>query len=206
MADDHMRGRAALRDTMQFAGVDDDLRLLHRVIARDVAAFEELYRRHHRRLVALVARLTRRPDIAEDVTNEAMLVLWRRADSFRGAARVSTWLCGIAYRLALKRLGQTQRHEGSVDLDAVELVDPVSPEQRVGEAEMGARLRRAIDDLPPAQRAVIELTFFHGCSQSEIATLLGCPEGTVKSRMFHARQRLRAALGGERSDCEEMIQ
>ncbi|MEO1089125.1 MAG: sigma-70 family RNA polymerase sigma factor [Pseudomonadota bacterium] len=183
---------------MRSVGADatslDDLRLLQRVVGGDVEAFDRLYRRHHGRLVGLVTRLTRRPDLAEDVTNEAMLVLWRRADSFRGAARVSTWLCGIAYRLALKRLGQAERHTGSVDLDDVDLVEPTSPETLAGAAQLGRHLRAALDDLAPAQRAVVELTFFHGCSQEEIARLLDCPEGTVKSRMFHARQRLRHIL------------
>ena len=172
----------------------DDVELMRLIVAGDVAAFEQLYRRHHARLVALVSRLTRRPDLAEDIGNEAMLVAWQRAASFRGAARVSTWLCGIAYRLALKRLGQAQRHDGAVDIDTVEVADPVSVENRAAEAQLQRILQRAVASLPPPQRAVVELTFYHGCSQAEVAELLECPEGTVKSRMFHARQRLRQTL------------
>ena len=185
------------------AAAVDDAELMRHVVDRDVVAFEQLYRRHHGRLVALVARLTRRPDLAEDIGNEAMLVAWQRADSFRGAARVSTWLCGIAYRLALKRLGQHRRHD-AVDLDSVELVDPVSVEGRAQDAQIGRLLQAAVAALPPSQRAVVELTFYHGCSQAEIAELLDCPEGTVKSRMFHARQRLRQTLRRTVGEFEEI--
>ncbi len=185
------------------ATADDDAELMRLVVERDVRAFERLYRRHHARLVGLVVRLTRRPDLAEDIGNEAMLVAWQKADSFRGAARVSTWLCGIAYRLALKRLGQQQRHDGALDIDEVDVADPVSIEGQAQDAQIARLLQTAVAALPAAQRAVVELTFYHGCSQAEIAEMLDCPEGTVKSRMFHARQRLRLALRKQARELEE---
>ncbi len=164
------------------------------MIARDVEAFEALYRKHHQRLVRLVTRMTRRAELADEIANEAMLVLWQRAPSFRGASQVSTWLCGIAYRLALKRLDRDRRRPDRVELADATEVDPLSPERVVADGQLHARLQRAVAALPASQQAVIELTFVHGCSYAEIARLLDCPVGTVKTRMFHARARLRHAL------------
>lgn len=180
-----------------------DERLVERVVGHDVAAFELLYRKHYDRLVALVARMTRRAEVAEEVADEAMLVLWRKPQSFRGASRVSTWLCGIAYRLALKRLTRARRQPDLVDLEAVELVDPLSPERVASATERHRLLMRAMAELPPAQLAVVELTFVHGCGYQEIAELLDCPVGTVKTRMFHARLRLKRVLGDGGAEGED---
>jgi len=175
-----------------------DEALLERVVARDVRAFETLYRKHHGRLVGLVTRLTRRAELGDEVANEAMLVLWQRAPDFRGASRVSTWLCGIAYRLALKRLARDSRRPETVEIAEDHGVDTRSPEHAYAEVQSHDRLRRAIAALPPAQRAVVDLTFAEGCSYPEIAELLDLPLGTVKTRMFHARTRLRHALETDR--------
>lgn len=175
-----------------------DEALLERVVARDVRAFETLYRKHHGRLVGLVTRLTRQAELGDEVANEAMLVLWQRASDFRGASRVSTWLCGIAYRLALKRLARDGRRPETVEIAEDHGVDTRSPEHAYAERQRHDRLRRAIAALPPAQRAVVDLTFAEGCSYPEIAELLDLPLGTVKTRMFHARTRLRHALETDR--------
>lgn len=175
--------------------------LLERIVQRDVDAFEALYRRHHARLAALVRRLTRCAELADEIANEALLVVWQKASSFRRQAQVSTWLCGIAYRLALKRLTRARTTPTTVDLDDAVLVEPISPEHLAVEAERHRRLLAGMARLPAAQRAVIELTFVHGCSYAEIAALLECPVGTVKTRMFHARARLKAVIGD--NECDE---
>ncbi len=90
---------------------ESDRLLLDRVVAGDRDAFRDLYIAYHRRLARFLTRLTRRYELAEEIINDTMWVVWRRADKFRGDSRVSTWIIGIAYRRALKSLksrGQRQ--------------------------------------------------------------------------------------------------
>jgi RNA polymerase sigma factor (sigma-70 family) len=116
-----------------------------------------------------------------------------KAGSYDRSAKVSTWILAIAYRQALKALR-------GVD-DAVEFTEARAdgadggPEGAVLEAELRARLRRALGGLSPEHRAVIELTYYLGYSCAEIAAIMECPVDTVKTRMFYARRRLKGLLG-----------
>ncbi len=170
---------------------DDDRRLLAAVAEGDRNAFDRLYRRHHPALYRFAWRLVEDPSDAAEVVNEAMLVAWRSASSFRGEARVSTWLFGIAFRIARKRTKRTQQAPKLVPLDDVEVEAPDCPEAEAVRGQAAAVLNAAIASLGPVQRAVVELTFMHGLSYPEIAEVLRCPVGTVKTRMFAARAQLR---------------
>lgn len=167
--------------------------LMRLIVARDRVAFETLYRMYYRRLVRFLDRLTRRPDLIEEVLNDTMLAVWTRAATFNHASRVSTWIFAIAYRQALKRVQRGDRpvaarmeEEAGVDLD--------SPETRLMQTQSTARLRSAMDRLPFEQRMVVELTYFHSYGYPEIAVIMDCPTDTVKTRMFHARRKLRLML------------
>lgn len=173
---------------------DRDGALVARVARGDEAAFEALFRRHHRALYGFARRLTGRDDMADEIAGEALDVLWRRAGAFRGEARVTTWLFGVVYRLALKARGRAARRAEDA-LEADDHVDPAAEAHGVEAAFRRAEVARALDRLTPEHRAVIELTYYHGLSVREIAAALGRPEGTVKTRMMHARARLRALLG-----------
>ena len=169
-------------------------RLLERIRQRDRGAFEELYRLYAPRLFGYVLRLTRRPDLVEEVTDDVLLVVWRQADRFAGRSRPSTWIFGIAYRKAMKALRRQRRRR-----DTDPLPEPVrsaseGPEGRTLRRERAEALSRALAELSPEQRAVIELTYYQGFSCRETAEALGCPEGTVKTRMYYARRRLRGLL------------
>lgn len=173
--------------------------LLDRVRAGDRRAFEALYRSYHGRLSRFLHRMLRRPHLVEEVLNDAMMVVWQRPDGFDGRSRFSTWLFGIAYRQALAAL---RKLDEPVDDERVETVDEVSRTPSTGvEAE---RVRRGLADalatLSPAHRAVVELTYYQEFGYREIAEIMGCPPDTVKTRMFHARRNLRAALPGEPGD------
>lgn len=172
----------------------DDDELIARVARGSDSAFETLCRRHHRKLYAFARRLTGRDDLADDIAGEALDVLWRRAGTFRGESQVSTWLLGVVYRLAMKAHARSTRR-AEEELDAETLADPAAEADGVEAAFQRAEILRALDRLTPAHRAVIELTYYHGLSVGEIAIALGCPEGTVKTRMMHARSRLRRLLG-----------
>jgi RNA polymerase sigma-70 factor (ECF subfamily) len=170
--------------------------LLRRVAAKDRVAFEELYHRYYPRLFGYVFRLTRRADLVEEVLNDAMLAIWTHAARFAGRSRPSTWIFGIAHHKALKALGRLRPHQQATgeeprDSDALE---PLGPDSLLDRRELRGLLGQALRRLSTEQRAVVELTYFHDFSYQEIAQILDCPVNTVKTRMFHARRRLRDLL------------
>lgn len=177
----------------------EELLLLEKIRAGDGAAFEKLYRLYHARLTHFLLKLVRRPQLVEEVLNDTMMVVWQRPDSFHGGSKLSTWVFAIAYRKALKGL---KRFDDPRDEDeAPERVsDEESPEDSSASVRRRSLLSRAMQDLSPAHRAVVDLTYYHELDYTEIATILGCPVGTVKTRMFHARRQLRHLLEGGLED------
>lgn len=175
-----------------------DLLLLQRVVKRDVYAFETLYRLYVRRLTRFLERVTRRPLAVEEVLDDTMMVVWDKAGTFSGQSKVSTWIFSIAYRKALKALRQLDEPIESDDNDAPSTDD--APEGPLLHYELREVLMNALVQLSPRHRAVVELVFFHGCAYGEIAQIVGCPIGTVKTRMFHALRRLRVMLADLRVD------
>jgi RNA polymerase sigma-70 factor (ECF subfamily) len=161
------------------------------IAAGDVAAFERLYRALYPRLFRFVLRVTGRLDGVEDVLSETMLAVWRGAAGYRGDTRASAWVFGIAYRQAVQAL---RRRGVAPDRPASEPADSACTEAAADAAALRQALRTALAALPADQRAAVDLTFYHGCSCGEVAAILGCPVGTVKSRMFQARMRLRPLL------------
>lgn len=171
---------------------DDDHALLARVAARDRRAFEILYRRYYRRLFGYLLKVTRRVEIVDEVLDDVMLVVWEKAHRFDGRSRPSSWILGIAYRKALKALSRLPA-EASLP-EPEDAVDPDGPERAAVERQVATTLDRALGEISPEQRAVVELTYYGGYSYREIAAIVGCPVNTVKTRMFHARRRLRELL------------
>jgi RNA polymerase sigma factor (sigma-70 family) len=176
----------------------DDETLLGEVAAGDRQAFEVLYRRFYRRLFGFLARFLNERGQIEEALDDVMLVVFRDAGRFEARSRVSTWIFGIAYRTA-----QHARRPRLADarLEAIESEEALAA--KAGTVDGGAprfELRQLIDRalalLSPEQRLVVELTYFEDCSYQEIAAIADCPVGTVKTRMFHARKRLKEILGG----------
>jgi len=176
----------------------DDVGLLQRVAAGDRAAFEALYRGYFPRLTRFLERVMRRPQAVEEVLNDAMLVVWRKADSFSGQSKVSTWIFAIAYRKALKAMKGLDEPVESDD-DASESPQP-GPEGHLMQKQLTEMLWDNIGRMSAEHRAVIELTYYHGYAYREIAQIMGCPIDTVKTRMFHARRRLRLMLSDRMED------
>ncbi len=175
------------------AGGDEvhERQLLQRIAAGDRAALEELYLAYHRRLARFLVRLTYRHELAEEIINDTLWIVWQRSGEFRGASRVSTWIVGIAYRRALQTLRHVSVRPGVAAID-----EPADPADPADEVERRDLLDRALATLPPEQRLVLELTYVLGHSCEEIATITDCPVNTVKTRMFHARRKLRELLPG----------
>lgn len=175
----------------QQAREDSDRRLLDRVAEGDREAFRELYIVYHRRLARFLVRLTRRYEIAEEVINDTLMVVWRKARDFRGDSRISTWIMGIAYRRALKTL----RSRGHQLLDAVPLdSEPLVAPDELGDSEIADWVLSGMQQLPTDQRLALEFAYGYGHSCEEIALIMDCPVNTVKTRLFHARTKLRALL------------
>jgi RNA polymerase sigma-70 factor (ECF subfamily) len=176
---------------------DDEFLLLQRIAAKERGAFEEIYALYYRRLFSYLFKLTRRAEMVEEVLNDVMLVIWNKAASFDGRSRPSTWIFGIAYHKAMKALAQRRPAEQATedrDREPLEPVDLEEPESMLARRQLATTVGRALLAISAEQRAVVELTYYYGLSYQEIAGIVGCPVNTVKTRMFHARRRLRDLL------------
>jgi RNA polymerase sigma-70 factor, ECF subfamily len=183
-----------LRDPQ--ASRPDDGALIARIRDGDRDALRQLYQVYSRRLSRFLARLTREPRLIEEIVNDTMLVVWQHAAEFRGDSQPSTWILGIAYRRALKALERDStaaRRSTAARESATALHGPVI-DALVASAELDDWLRAALEKLSPEHRMTLELAYFLGLSCEEIAKIAGCPEGTVKTRMFYARRQLRELL------------
>lgn len=188
----------------------DEVVLMGRVAAEQMDAFETLYRLYYPRLVRFLTGMTRRPALVEEILDDTMLVVWRRAHTYNPTAKVSTWIFGIAYRQALKALRQVDEVMTFRATDeGVEYVDTslsdagmshVSPDGALQQQQLRVHLDRALNGLTAEHRAVIEMTYYLGYACRDIALIMDCPVDTVKTRMFYARRRLRALLGTRREE------
>jgi len=186
----------------------EDVALIRRMCDADETALGALYDRWMRSLYSLVVHLLKDPDEAEDVVEETFWQAWRKASSYepsRGA--VSTWLLTIGRRRALDRLrAKARRREDSLTHEGRVLADMASaapdPSQTAEGAERRAHVLAALDELPDEQREVLELGYFQGLTQTEIAEATGQPLGTVKTRMRLAMQKLREPLSMYRESAQ----
>jgi RNA polymerase sigma factor (sigma-70 family) len=180
-------------------GRDRDQALMSRILARDIDAFEELYRVYRPRLTRFLSKLVHRPQIVEEVMNDTLMVVWDRAHSFNGASQLSTWIFGIAYRKAMKAVRRQDDPIEDPGADVRISLEP-TPEEAFGKQRAHTLLLIAISELSSDHRAVVEFTYFHEMGYREIAEIMNCPVDTVKTRMFHARRNLKRRLAGELAD------
>ena len=171
-----------------------DDQLLARIASGDEAALAALYDRYGRPSYALAVRILRDSQLAQDAVQEAFLGVWRTAAAFdprRGKA--STWLLTLVHRRAVDIVRREDRRRAAPIDDA-----PVASGDATDEAaellEQRREVQAALAVLTPAEREAIELAYYGGLSQSEIAERLGVPLGTIKSRMFAGLAKLRDAL------------
>jgi len=177
----------------------DDARLIERIAARDLRAFETLYRAYHPRLTRFLLNILRRPQLAEEALNDTLMVVWRRPERYNGASKVSTWIFAIAYRTALK--ARLRHDEPREDPGVLSRTSPeANPEEQIWQRQTHERLQSAMNQLSTDHRAVLDLTYFHEAGYREIAEIMDCPLGTVKTRMHHARMHLKQAMAGHLLD------
>jgi RNA polymerase sigma factor (sigma-70 family) len=182
---------AASRDLAHLS----DESLLSLVASSDDQALAELYDRFGRVAYGLALRILRDEALAQDAVQEAFLAIWRSADRFLAErAKASTWILTLVHRRSVDLVRREDRRRGEPLESAVE---PAAPETVEDEATLGFERRvvqEALSRLQPEQREALELGYYGGLTQSELAERLGLPLGTIKSRMFTGLSRLRELL------------
>lgn len=179
----------------RFSDDASDVVLLNRITQGDRDALRQLYNTYYHPLLRFIYRLTGKLELAQEGINDVMLVVWRTSHAFGGRSAVATWIMGIAYRKALKLLESSRRWSSriqSMDPTGFERFDAAA--EPTVDAELSDLLEHGLRQLSPEHRAVVELTYYYGCSYEEIALIANCPVNTVKTRMFHARAKLRKLL------------
>lgn len=192
---------AALAASGDIAGAEVDRQIVRRMAGGDHHALGELYDRHARLLYSLALRIVRERADAEDVLQEAFAQVWCQAERFEAArGTVAGWLVTVTRSRALDRLRQRRlQPAGVADFDgfAQTVPDPARGlDVQLATAEQAERVRLALAALQDDQRVPLELAYYEGLSQSEIAAKLGVPLGTIKTRMRQTLRRLRDALAG----------
>ena len=187
---------------------DSDLRLVERTVAGDQRAYELLVIKYQRRIERLVGRMVRDTDLVADITQETFLRAYRALYQFRGEAQFYTWLYRIAVNTAKKALVDMKRNpvvtesalRGSSDsedetsfLDR-ELISDETPETVLAAQEIAAAVNAAMEALPEDLRQAVTLREIEGLSYEEIAVAMECPIGTVRSRIFRAREAISARV------------
>ena len=169
--------------------------LVERTGKGDRDAFEQLYNIYRKRLFGYLFRVVGDATGAEDLAHEVLLEIWKNAGRFEGRSKVSTWIFGIAHNKALAAL---RKRRPMVDLDdSPEIVDERESVERAMElGEMKVLFRQYLTSLSTDHREVVELAFLQGLSYADCAEILECPVGTVKTRVFYAKQQLKNMASG----------
>jgi RNA polymerase sigma-70 factor (ECF subfamily) len=167
--------------------------LLHRIAEGDRAAFEAFFHAYERRVFRYLARFLDDEGLANEVASDVMVEVWHAAPRYAGRSKPSTWVFGIAHHKALDALRRTRREVFELRLAEPLPAERDEPERRAIESSTRAEIEAALATLSAEHRAVLHLTFVLGYAQAEIATIVDCPLGTVKTRVFHAKRALRNA-------------
>lgn len=166
----------------------EDRRLIERAAGGDRSALADLYRAYQPRLFRFVLRITRSYPVAEELVNDIMLDVWRQAGQFRGDSKLSTWILSIAYRKAC-RASAKKTLAIAADIEPEKL-----PDTSMSGLETEDWVSKCLDVLPAAQKLTVIMVFYLGLSYEEIARVSDCPVNTVKTRMFHARRKLKERM------------
>jgi RNA polymerase sigma-70 factor, ECF subfamily len=185
---------------------DSDWLLVQRTVAGDTRAFELLVIKYQRRIQRLIARMVRDGDLVEDIAQETFIRAYRALHQFRGDAQFYTWLYRIAVNTAKKFLLEMKRDptvsenalksddEDETSSPGNEPIEEETPESILAAREIAAVVNRALEDLPEDLRQAVTLREIEGLSYEEISQVMDCPIGTVRSRIFRAREAISAKI------------
>ena len=178
------------------AQATSDNMLLESIADGGRSAMHIFYSRHNLRVYRFVLRIVRNATLAEDLTSQVFLDVWRTARQFERRSQVCTWLLSIARFKALTALRQ-RRHEDIDQEHVLEIADQSdTPETSLERNKTSAILRACIAKLSAAHREIINLVYYHEKSVEEAGAIIGIPQSTVKTRMFYARKQLADLLRG----------
>jgi RNA polymerase sigma-70 factor, ECF subfamily len=171
-----------------------DESLLESIAAGDKLAMQVLFQRHNVRVYRFVLRLIGNPSLAEEIVGDVFLNVWRHAATFEAKCQVSTWLLAIARHKAVSVL--RRRSEAHLDDEmAATIVDPCDDAETVLDREDRSKIiRKCLTQLSPSHREIIDLVYYHEKSVDEVASIVGAPKSTVKTRMFYARNHMAKLL------------
>jgi len=171
-----------------------DEMLIQSIVKRDKYAMKVLFERHNVQVYRFVVRLTGEASLAEDIVSEVFLTAWCQADAFKSRSRVSTWLLAIARNKAYAARRRLPAAQLNGDIAAT-IVDPGNdPETAMLRSNRSTMMGKCLAELSPAHREIVDLVYYHEKSVKEVAHIVGIPEGTVKTRMFYARRRMKELL------------
>lgn len=172
---------------------DSESELLSRIHQGDRAAFKRLFSLYYQRLSRFLGRLTTDALLIEEIIDDTLMVVWRKAGDFDARSQVSTWILGIAHRVAMKEFARRSARARASGVDPAPLAHDVAGEEFDPQGvELRELIELALRRLTADHRAVLELAYVMGYSCAEIAAIVDCPVNTVKTRLFHARERMRA--------------
>lgn len=185
------------RDSSTTAQLDSELcRLIEKVAVRDEAALSTLYKRLSRTIYAFSLRRLSQPEAAEEVVVETMYEVWKSAPRFAGRSMVTTWVLGIARHKTLDKLRIRGKNTTEPMGDEADVVADSTPSvyEIIEENQRNGQVALCLEALPDVQRECIYLVFYEDAPLAEIAELQACPENTVKTRLFHARRKMKECL------------
>jgi RNA polymerase sigma-70 factor (ECF subfamily) len=168
--------------------------LVQRIAAGDQNALVELYRAYESRVYAYALKKVNDPHAAADILNEVMMAAWIGAARFKGKAKVSTWLLGIAHHKMVDYVRKQIRHEAEELHTEIEDENTMTSLEIVASAENMEGVKSCMKKLSAEHSEVVHLSFFEDLSYGEISNIIGRPEGTIKTRMYHAKQALKKCL------------
>lgn len=189
------------------ARLDDntaDQQLVDRAKKGDTRAFDLLVLKYQHKVMSVVSRYLSRPDDVPDVAQEAFIKAYNALDKFRGDSAFYTWLYRIAINTAKNHMVSLGRRPSSdVDVDDPESLevntlmrDQADPQANIAVEQLEAAIKEALQKLPEELRVAVTLREFEGLSYDDIAEVMGCPVGTVRSRIFRARESIERAIDG----------
>jgi len=175
-------------------GREPDALWIKQIAEGNREAFEKLYGQYQKRLFRYFMRLVSVTEAAEELTNDVLVEVWKKAGDFRGLSKVSTWIFGIAHHKAMNELRSRKPATLEIEAAANEADPGETPEQSAAQVNLKEKIKRALQALSPEHREVMELTFTNGLSYQEISDIMQCPVNTVKTRMFYAKKQLQEIL------------
>jgi len=188
------------QNTNHFTDTDNAPLLLSNIAQGNEQAMELFFKSHQGRVLAYAKSRLHHYEDALEVVNEVMFEVWRSAKRFKNESKVSTWLISIAHHKVVDKIRKLQRtqaepfNEQSVDEDQISGPDSLGSDALLERYQDQQLVKLAMQTLNQEQQQVMYLSFYKGLGYPEIAKILGCPEGTVKTRVMHAKRKIKTGI------------